>query len=216
MNPTLLRRLLLSSIALAAAGCSSTPPSTPPQTPSATAVATVVLPAAPLRQAAPMTVATGGFSPYTPGATGSVRADGATDKAPAGMRKWTFMVSIVSGSRAGQLYPGWFTVASSSIPAGGTGTVTATSFEFDYEGLSLSQGQFDSPVQIRFERGEPVDIIVTGGPQTQRFGFSAGFERSQFGRSSESFINDGHPYFGYLDSATFVDGAGVVTYKTVR
>lgn len=41
----------------------------------------------------------------------------------------------------------------------------------------------------------------------------AGFDRGQFGRSEEAFIADGEPYFGDLDPATYVDGAGRVSYS---
>lgn len=126
---------------------------------------------------------------------------------PASLR-WTFEVHIVSGSREGQRWPGAFTVG--ELPPGGSGVVPVETFTFRYGRLRFTQG--DLAVRVRFENGEPVELLGVGGPDRLRFGFSEGFGREQFGRDSEAFIANGEPYFGYLDPDTYVDGAGTVSF----
>jgi hypothetical protein len=99
------------------------------------------------------------------------------------------------------------------VPARGDVTVTARSFRFAYGGRSFTEKDLGEHAQVRFVNGTPVDLMAVGGPNHLRFGFSAGFDRGQFGRSEESFIADGEPYFGYLDPDTYVDGAGRVSYS---
>lgn len=128
-------------------------------------------------------------------------------------RTWSFRVKIVSGSRTGQTWAGGFKVDPADIPARGDVTVTATSFRFSYGGKHFTEKDLGEPAQVRFVNGEPVDLMAVGGPNHLRFGFSAGFDRGQFGRSEEAFIPNGEPYFGYLDPDTYVDGAGRVSYS---
>ncbi len=125
---------------------------------------------------------------------------------------WDFQVRVVSGTQTGQVARGNFTVLDANRPPGGTGTAPTESFSFTWEGQTMTQRDLDGPLRVRFEGGAPVELVGTGGPHERRFGFSAGFERGQFGRDEESFIGEGDPYFGYLNTATYVDGAGVVEF----
>ncbi len=120
---------------------------------------------------------------------------------------------IVSGSRAGELATGRVTIHPRDLPRHGNGLVTASRFTFKYAGETFTEADLDAPAQVRLERGEPVELIAVGGPGHLRFGFSAGFDRGQFGRAEEQFINAGEPYFGYLDPSTYVDGAGRVSFR---
>lgn len=150
-------------------------------------------------------------------ATSRCEADAARP-ASNGQSTWQFTVTIVSGSRSGQIWTGTFSVARSALAAARRQSIELepTHFQWFYAGslfTRLPGGGFDAPPKVRFVDGNPVDILATGGNPDLRFGFSAGFDRRQFGRTSEAFIQRNLPYFGYLDPQTFVDGAGHITFQ---
>ncbi len=125
---------------------------------------------------------------------------------------FSFQVAIISGSRAGQMGTGALVLPSQALRTPGETQVPVHSFEFHYADRTFFAKDCDGVPMVRLVDGVPQEIIVTGGPRELRFGFSAGFERHQFGRASEHFILKGQPYFGYLDPRTYVDGAGKVSF----
>jgi len=123
---------------------------------------------------------------------------------------YEFTVKIVSGTLMGQAYSGSFTYDPKRLKGIGQETIPAQSLQFSY--LPANQQVFDSPGNLLFTNGALSSLMVTGGPSNQRFGINAGFDRNQFGRASEAFVRNGDQYFGYLNAATFVDGAGTISY----
>lgn len=127
--------------------------------------------------------------------------------------KYEFVINIVSGSQLGKKYSGSFSYSTSGIKGKGEETVQVSSIDFDYRDIKFAKNGFDQVPTVLLKDGKLVDLIMGGGPNTKRFGLNCGFERGQFGRPEESFINEGKSYFGYLDSQTYVDGAGKILYK---
>ncbi len=125
---------------------------------------------------------------------------------------YDFEIHIISGFNEGKKYRGSFSYDSALLKGRGEETIEVADIQFTYENDSYSRTSFDSVPTAVFQEGKFKDLIFTGGPTTRRFGLNGGFDRRQFGRSSEAFILEGKSYFGYLDAATYVEGAGKVIY----
>lgn len=122
---------------------------------------------------------------------------------------YDFVVNIISGSLRGQQFHGFFTYKPSILTGKGQETIAVIEAEFHY----LSKyTHHDGMPSISFTDGNFERLTWVLGKQTERFGFNAGFQRLQFGRDEEAFIQEGKDYFGYLDENTYVDGAGKITY----
>lgn len=131
-------------------------------------------------------------------------------KEPPGKITYDFIVNILSGSLTGRQFTGFFTYDPSLLQGEGEETIPAEEVEFHY----LSQyTRHNQGARLSFKNGQFQRIVWVDGKHTERFGFNAGFNRWQFGRSSEVFIREGKDYFGYLNRYTYVDGAGTITYK---
>jgi len=126
--------------------------------------------------------------------------------------KYDFEIKIISGTLIGQVYKGSFSYSKSEIKGDGTESIQVNTIDFTYQGINFKKNGFDEIPTVVFENGSFKDLVMGGGPQEKRFGLNCGFERGQFGREEEAFINQGMSYFGYLDAQTYVDGAGAVTY----
>jgi hypothetical protein len=111
---------------------------------------------------------------------------------------------------AGQHFYGAADYETSLVSPVGQTVIPARQVRFCYRNGLVEA--FDGAPQLEFDHGEFVRLSGTGGDIRNRFGFNGGFERYQFGRWAEDYIRRGEDYFGYLDTGTFVDGAGVITY----
>lgn len=125
---------------------------------------------------------------------------------------YDFRVNVISGSLKGRQFEGSFSYDPSMLKGKGQETIKVQEIEFNYLSKYTQQ---DGIPDISFTDGNFEKLIWVAGKQTERFGFNAGFERTQFGRPEEAFIQDGKDYFGYLDEYTYVDGAGTIKY-TIR
>lgn len=131
----------------------------------------------------------------------------------------SFVVTIISGSIKGQCFSGGFDLKKNSISNNSTGEIQVElyRFEFFYKGETITLENFDPLYKSRptavFANGHFIRLVAVGGAVAKRFGFNGGFNRFQFGRPSEMFIQEGKDYFGYLDPDTFVDGAGTIKYQ---
>ena len=128
---------------------------------------------------------------------------------------YKFTIDVISGSHNKDTYNGTFSYDASLLKNSGCEKIEVIDLEFVYRGETFSHFNCDSIPEVEFVDGEFKDLYLVGGPQTKRFGINAGFERYQFGRSSEFFIRENKSYFGYLDEATYVDGAGKIEYCKV-
>lgn len=122
---------------------------------------------------------------------------------------YDFVVNVISGSLRGRQFNGFFSYEPSIITGKGQETIAVIEAEFNY--LSKYTHNDGMP-SISFTDGNFERLIWVLGKPTERFGFNAGFQRLQFGRDEEAFIQEGKDYFGYLDENTYVDGAGKITY----
>ncbi len=123
---------------------------------------------------------------------------------------YEFTIKVVSGTLSGQTYTGSFSYDPKLLKGQGAESIVAQSLQFNY--LPANQQSFDSSGNLSFNNGTLVSLAVTGGPGTKRFGINAGFDRNQFGRTSEAFVRNGDPYFAYMNSSALVDGAGTISY----
>ncbi|HNF13376.1 MAG TPA: hypothetical protein PK453_06885 [Leptospiraceae bacterium] len=130
----------------------------------------------------------------------------------AGSVNYDFEIQVISGFNEGKKYRGSFSYDSSLLKGRGEETIEVSDIQFTYENDAYIRSSFDSVPTAVFQDGKFKDLVLVGGPTTKRFGLNAGFDRRQFGRPSEAFILEGKSYFGYLDAATYVEGAGKVIY----
>ena len=128
---------------------------------------------------------------------------------------YTFDVKIVSGTLAGKIFRGAFTLP--PLNPSITGNVQLLDFLFCYAGKLHDMSHFDplygSKPRATVEAGKLVRLECCGGVANLRFGFTNGFERGQVQRPKEDFVRNGEDYFGYLNPETFVDGVGRITYR---
>ena len=129
---------------------------------------------------------------------------------------YKFTVDVISGSHNGDIYTGTFSYDASLLKNTGSEKIEVLDLKFVYRGDTFCHFDCDSIPEVEFVDGEFKDLYLVGGPQTKRFGINAGFHRGQFGRGSEFFIHENKSYFGYLDEATYVDGAGKIEYCKVE
>ncbi|MEH2399933.1 hypothetical protein [Nostoc sp.] len=124
---------------------------------------------------------------------------------------YNFLVNVISGSLKGKQFSGFFSYDPSLLKGKGQETITVLEAEFNY--LSKYTHEDGIP-SISFTDGNFERFTWVNGKATERFGFNDGFERTQFGRNEETFIQNGEDYFGYLNERTYVDGAGTITYAS--
>lgn len=124
---------------------------------------------------------------------------------------YKFTVDVVSGQLKGKKYEGYFTYDESQLKQQGDERINLLEAQFKYLGHTVSK--FDGIPKLVFRNGKFQHLIAVGGSRKRRFGFNGGFSRSQFCRPEEAFIRQGKDFFGYLDPDTYVEGAGIVTYK---
>ncbi len=122
---------------------------------------------------------------------------------------YEFTVKIVSGTLSGQSYRGTFAYDQHLLKQQGLESIKASTLQFAYV---PSMQNFDGQGNLSFNNGSFVALTFSGGPSNQRFGINTGFDRNQFGRSSEAFVRNGDQYFGYLNASAIVDGAGMLSY----
>ena len=125
----------------------------------------------------------------------------------ASLLTFDYSVAIESGSRTGQLFGGSFSVDTSSLSGTGLENVTTSTFSFDYP------DSFLGAITAQFSDGIFSKIIGQNGPGTGRYGFNSGFTSFQVSSGCQNISCSADNYFGYLDSQTFVDGFGAVSYE---
>ena len=125
---------------------------------------------------------------------------------------YAFTIKVISGSLQGEVYKGTFTYSINNLVGKDRQSIEVDDISFNCRGIKYDRNGFDSVPTVILKNGEFSDLVLVGGPHEKRFGINGGFNREQFNRPVEIFINEGKGYFGYLDADTFVDGAGVITY----
>jgi hypothetical protein len=125
---------------------------------------------------------------------------------------YLFTVNIISGRLKGKIYKGFFSYDSSQLNSIGEERLSVEEFMFDYQGVFHTNSSFGSLPQVVFNNGKFQFLEAIGILMKRRFGFNAGFKKSQFSRDEEAFVRAGEGYFAYLDPDTFVEGAGTITY----
>lgn len=128
--------------------------------------------------------------------------------APQTPMHYRVLVDVISGSRAGERYEGYFAFPA---PRRGHAQVPITESAFCF-GTRVYRNIGGPAVAIHGEAGLR-EIRATGGPRGAGFGLNLGFRRGQFRRPSETFVRQGKNYWGYLNGRSIVEGAGRVRYE---